>query len=322
MKFIDTVDVCNVTSDEDESFVSFTDSQGNNTIMKDDVEMAEIDIDELKVDSLAETITIKENDSVELAEIADETVEILSPSSVNDRTFDQVELESKESSSEHASPEKIEELNDSKSNVVEVLDETFGEPAAVSADLRSETDDDVNVMGVETLNGDFSSTKPGVEDEFDGNTTVDVAENPRVAFVANDGSVNPFSPNVRLPSSFIVGDAASDDSHEQFTADDEKSASQVFQEKFDVDFDVEFKMPAVPRRSDVNKMNFRNIDEIGDNEEFQNGCKRIFEIFPALFYYMTQKVFYTVEFLTCALTQAKCVENSHVCSRLEIIWKT
>lgn len=283
MKFIDTVDVCNVTSDEDESFVSFTDSQGNNTIMKDDVEMAEIDIGELNVDSPAETITIKENDSVELAEIADETVEILSPStSVNDRTFDQVELESKESSSEHASPEKIEELNDSKSNVVDVLDETFSEQAAMSADLRSETDDDVSVMGIETLNGDFSSTKP-VEDEFDGNATIDVAENPRVVLVANDGSVNPFSPNVRLPSSFIVSDAASDESHEQSAVDAEKSASQVFQEKFDVDFDVEFKMPAVPRRSDVNKMNFRNIDEIGDNEEFQNGCKRIFEFFHCTF---------------------------------------
>lgn len=284
MKFIDTVDVCNVTSDEDESFVSFTDSQGNNTIMKDDVEMAEIAIDELKVDSPAETITIKENDSVELAEIADETVEIFSPSSVNDRTFDQVELESKESSSEHASPEKIEELNDSKSNVVEVLDETFGEQAALSADLRSEINDDVSVTAdVETLNGDFSSTKP-VEDEFDGNATVDVAENPRVAAVANDGSVNPFSPTVRLPSSLFVSDAANDENHEH--ADDaEKSASQVFQEKFDVDFDVEFKMPAVPRRSDVNKMNFRNIDDIGHNEEeFQNGCKRIFQIFPLHFF--------------------------------------
>lgn len=255
-------------------------------MIKDDIEMAEIDHDELKTVSPAVTITITGDDSDEMI---DETVEILSPSSVNDRTFDQVELESKESS-DLASPEKIEELSDSKSNVVEVLDETFDEPAE-PADLRTETDD------VETVSvmGDISSTKP-VEDEFDGDATAEVED-------TNDATdaVNPFSPTVRLPSSFISSEEASDvspkSSHSPNAAD--KSA-QVFQDKFDIDFDVEFKMPVVPRRSDA-KMNFRNIDEIGDSEEkFQNGCKRIFR---ALFYYMTQSfhhgIFYSALTHSC-----------------------
>lgn len=268
------MEVCNVTSDEDESFVSFTDSQGNNTIVKDEIDLVEDDSAEQIIEEsvvMVDPITIKENDSDDIHE----TVELLSPSNINDRTFDQVELESKESD-DLSSPDNVEERKFRRSDTVEVHDETFGS-AAEPVDLGIESDDVemVSVMGLEAAGEDFSSTKP-VEDELDGDGALEKTQDDiRVAPRAlSEEPANPFSNSpIVLPIGSMVNEAASYDSPKTPHAAVNDNNSPIFTEKFENSLGFDFKEPAAPRSSKGEAKNFYNIDE----REFVK-CKRISQL--------------------------------------------
>lgn len=253
---VDT-DVCNVTSDEDESFVeavtSFTDlSQGNVTIVKEEIILDNTDVN--MISTIANS---------------------LSPP-VNDQTFDHAELESRDSedqSEDQPSPqveknvEEVENLdiNYSIAETASASNETSTE-IVESADVKVASDD-IEISSVtngETTCKDSPSTKP---DERDGD------EAPKIIGNQDDKSkeeiVETSSPTVEIPSNITIDEENFESPKSSQSAEDQRSP--VFNDRFDDYLNVEFKIPVVLSKADV-KANFRNIDEIGE-DEFQKECK-------------------------------------------------